>query len=53
MNNKDYKPVSNYMALTIKKENRLTVKKVSKKVARVVAKIVLYLTLLTFANILT
>lgn len=51
MYNEDYKPVSNYMALTIKKENRLTARKVAKKMARISIKIILYLAILTFANI--
>lgn len=51
MNNETYKPVSNYMALTIKRENKLTVKKFAKKMARISIKIILYLTILTITNI--
>ena len=51
MNNEEYKPISNYLALTIKRDNKLTVKKFTKKMARMSIKIILYLTILTFANI--
>lgn len=51
MNNENYKPVSNYLALTIKKDNKLTAKKVAKKMARMSIKIILYLAILTFANV--
>ncbi|MBP3801154.1 MAG: hypothetical protein J6I85_03855 [Clostridia bacterium] len=51
MNNKDCKPVSNDLTLTIKKENRITLKKVTKKLSRMTVKTVFYLFLLTLANI--
>lgn len=50
MNNQEYKPVSNYLALTTQKENRLTIKKISKKAIRMTAKIAFYLMILMIAN---
>ena len=51
MNNQDYKPVSNNLALTVKKENSLTLRRFTKKVKRMTIKTVFYLFLLTLANI--
>lgn len=50
MNNKEYKPVANHLALTTKKENRLTIRSISKTTIRMTAKIVFYLTILIVAN---
>lgn len=50
MNNREYKAVPDYLALTTKKENRLTLKSISKKTIRMTAKIVFYLTILIVAN---
>ena len=52
MNTNEYKPVSNYLALTVKRENHLTVKKAAKKIARMTIKVLLYLLVLTCANVL-
>ena len=51
MNDNNYKTLSNDLALTVKKENRLTLKKVTKKLSRMTVKTIIYLFLLTLANI--
>ncbi len=53
MNNHEYKPVSNCLALTVRKEHRLIViKKASTKALRVSWKTILYVIFLTVANVL-
>ena len=53
MENQEYKPVSNKLALTIRKEYRLTViKNVARTTLRISWKTLLYVVFLTFANIL-
>lgn len=52
MDNQEYKPVANNLALAVKKEQRLMViKKTSKTIFRVSWKTVLYAIFLTVANI--
>lgn len=53
MKTQEYKPISNDLALTIRKEYRLTViKKVVRTTLRISWKTLLYVVFLTFANIL-
>ena len=53
METQEYKPINNHLALTIRKEYRLTVvKKVARTTIRISWKTLLYAVFLTFANIL-
>ena len=53
MNSQEYKPVSNCLSLTVRKEHRLTVfKKASTKAFRISWKTLLYAIFLTVANVL-
>lgn len=53
MNSHEYKPVSNCLALTVRKEHRLMViRKASSTAFRVSWKTILYVVFLTVANIL-
>ena len=53
MNTREYTPISNCLALTIRKEHRLTViKKATRTTFRISWKTLLYAFFLTFANIL-
>ena len=49
----DYRPVASCMALTVRKEHRLTViKRATRKTIRISWKTLLYALFLTFANIM-
>ena len=53
MDTHEYKPISNCLALTVRKEHRLIVlKKATKTTLRISWKTLLYALLLTFANII-
>lgn len=53
MNTHEYTPVTNCLALTVRKEHRLTViKKATRTTLRISWKTLLYLVFLTVANIL-
>lgn len=53
MDAQEYKPVSNCLALTVRKEHRLIVfKRATRNTIRISWKTLLYAMLLTFANIL-
>jgi len=53
MNTQEYTPVTNCLALTVRKEHRLTViKKATRTTLRMSWKTLLYVLFLTFANIL-
>lgn len=53
METQEYKPISNELALTIRKEYRLTiVKNIARTTLRISWKTLLYAIFLTFANIL-
>ena len=53
MNTHEYTPVTNSLALTVRKEHRLTViKKATRTTLRISWKTLLYLVFLTVANIL-
>ena len=53
MDTKEYIPVSNCLALTVRKEHRLTViKNITKTTIRISLKTLLYVVFLTLTNIL-
>ena len=53
MKTQEYIPVTNCLALTVRKEHRLTViKKTAKSTIRISVKTLLYLLFLMFANIM-
>lgn len=52
MQPQEYKPKTNCMSLTLKRDSRITVKSIAKTSSRIIIKTVLYALLLTFANII-
>ena len=53
MNNSEFKSKTNYLALTIKRENKLmAIKNIAKTTTRISLKIILYAMFLTVANII-
>ena len=48
----EYKPKTNCLSLTLKRDSKITVKSIAKTSSRIIIKTFLYALLLTFANVI-